>query len=248
MKVVIDTSSLMSLVRYYLPFDKHRALYNTIKKKISEEEIIIIDRVLWECESLSDGIIIDSIAFLRDKAFLKSAKLPYKTEYLLPPDAKTLLGRLENEFVNIPIRRPLNDTQFQSRKSSFVEGADWKQIVLCLNLQSVGEAVVLVTEETERNNDNKLFQKIPVICKGVGVQTMTLPELLQEYDIELEFIVPAAVVNPICERCLHYAQLFGSCEAFPDGDGIPKIILETNRHDKPIDGQKNELVFSPDLT
>jgi hypothetical protein len=245
MKVVIDTSSIMSLVRYYLPFDKNRSLYNNIMQKISEGEIIIIDKVYRECELNSRGIVVNSIAFLRDRAFLKSAKLPYKTEFLLPPDAMTLLGRLENEFVNIHIRRNLTEAQFQSRKSSFVEGADWKQIVLCLNLQSIGEDVVLVTEETEYSNDSKPFQKIPAICKGVGVKTMTLPELLEEYNIELEFLVPAVVVKPICERCMHYAPLFGSCEAFPDIDGIPKIILESNRHDKPIDGQKNEVIFSP---
>lgn len=245
MMVVIDTSSLMSLVRYYFPFDKNKALYIAIMQKIADGEIIIIDKVFRECELNSWGIVINSIAFLRDRAFMKSAKLPYKTEYLIPPDARTLLGRLEVDFVNIPIRRKLTDEQFQTQKSSYVEGADWKQIVLCLNLQVVGESVVLVTEETERSNDGKPFQKIPTICRELGVPTMTLPELLAEYNIELEFNVPAASGTPICERCQHYAPLFGSCEAFPDGDGIPKIILDANRHDKPIDGQVNDFVFTP---
>lgn len=34
MIVLIDTSSLISLVRYYLPFDKDQILYNFLKDKI----------------------------------------------------------------------------------------------------------------------------------------------------------------------------------------------------------------------
>jgi hypothetical protein len=45
MKVIIDTNSLLSLVRYYLPFDKDKILYNFIKNKVQSGEIIIIDKV-----------------------------------------------------------------------------------------------------------------------------------------------------------------------------------------------------------
>lgn len=40
----------------------------------------------------------------------------------------------------------------------------------------------LVTEETESSNDNKLFKKIPAICKELEIETMSLPELLVKYD------------------------------------------------------------------
>lgn len=40
MKVVIDTNSLLSLIRYYLPFDKNGILFQFIKKKIEIGEII----------------------------------------------------------------------------------------------------------------------------------------------------------------------------------------------------------------
>jgi hypothetical protein len=49
MKVVIDTNSLLSLVRYYLPFDKKGILFKFFKNKIEKGEIIIIDRVFQEC-------------------------------------------------------------------------------------------------------------------------------------------------------------------------------------------------------
>jgi hypothetical protein len=45
-----------------------------------------------------------------------------------------------------------------------------------------------VTEESEVSNDNKLFKKIPAICKELDILTMTLPELLDKYDgINIDF-------------------------------------------------------------
>jgi hypothetical protein len=50
------------------------------------------------------------------------------------------------------------------------------------------EQVVLVTEETESSNDNKLFKKIPAICNMLEIVTMTLPELIAMYDgIDIDF-------------------------------------------------------------
>ncbi len=133
MKVVIDTNSLLSLVRYYLP---------------------------------------------------------YKTDSLLAPSPAKFLRQVENQFVNTIVRRQrkLTETEFENQKNSFLNDADMKQMVLCLNLIKDGERVVLVTEETESSNDNKLFRKIPAICKELEIQTMTLPELIAKYDgIDIDF-------------------------------------------------------------
>ncbi len=66
--------------------------------------------------------------------------------------------------------------------------SDMKQVILSLNLKAKGEQVILVTEETESSNDNKLFKKIPAICKELNVETMTLPELLAKFeDIDIDF-------------------------------------------------------------
>ncbi|HBL72111.1 MAG TPA: hypothetical protein DD409_04100 [Bacteroidales bacterium] len=63
MKVVIDTNSLLSLVRYYLPFDKKGVLFQFFKKKIEKGEIIIIDKVLEECTYNSKGIVISILDY-----------------------------------------------------------------------------------------------------------------------------------------------------------------------------------------
>lgn len=184
MKVVIDTNSLLSLVRYYLPFDKKGVLYQFFKNKIKIGEIIIIDKVLEECTYISKGIVISTLDYMNDKDFLKSAKVPFKTDSLLAPSPAKFLRQLENQFVNTIVRnqKKLTDTEFENQKNTFLSNADMRQIILCLNLQKVGENVVLVTEETESNNDNKLFKKIPAICRELNIDTLTLPELLEKYD------------------------------------------------------------------
>lgn len=191
MKVVIDTNSLLSLVRYYLPFDKKVILFNFFKTKIEKGEIIIIDKVFQECTYNSKGIVLTTLDYLNDKTFLKSSKVPYKTDSLLAPSPAKFLRQVENQFVNTVVRRQkkLSDTEFENQKNSFLNNADMKQIILCLNLIKDGERVVLVTEETESSNDNKLFKKIPAICKELQIETMTLPELIAKYDgIDIDFL------------------------------------------------------------
>ncbi len=190
MKVVIDTNSLLSLVRYYLPFDKKGVLFQFFKKKIEIGEIIIIDKVLQECTYNSKGIVLTTLDYLNDKAFLKTAKVPYKTDSIIAPSPAKFLRQVENQFVNTVIRkqRKLTDTEFDNQKNAFLNDADMRQIILCLNLLKDGEKVVLVTEETENSNDNKLFKKIPAICKELNISTLTLPELLVKYDgIDIDF-------------------------------------------------------------
>jgi Domain of unknown function (DUF4411) len=190
MKVVIDTNSLLSLVRYYLPFDKKSVLFGFIKEKINQGEIIIIDKVLEECTYNSKGLVIKTLTYLEDKVFVKSAKVPYKTDSLLAPSPAKFLRQVDNQFVNTIVRnqRKLTDTEFENQKNSFLNGADMKLIILCLNLIKERKEVTLVTEESEVSNDNKLFKKIPAICKELDILAMTLPELLDKYDgINIDF-------------------------------------------------------------
>ncbi len=193
MKIVIDTSSLLSLVRYYLPFDKNDVLHDFIKDKIYQGEIIIIDKVLEECKYNSKGLILEKLSYLSDKSFQKSAKIPHKTDTLIAPAPSKFLRQIDNQFVNTIIRkqRKLTDVEYENQKNHFLEEADMKMIILCLNLNkdnNLFKDVILVTEETENSNDNKLFKKIPAICKELNITTMTLPELLEKYDdIVVEF-------------------------------------------------------------
>jgi len=190
MKVAIDTNSLLSLVRYYLPFDKKSVLFDFIKTKIKDGEIIIIDKILEECVYTSKGLVLSSIDYLTEKAFLKAHKIPSNTEFILPPAPAKFLRQVENQFVNGVQKNRLTPVEFENRKNDFMNSADMKLILFCMNLKkdNPSEDIYLVTEETEDSNDSKVFKKIPAICRVLELETLTLPQMIEKFDkINIEF-------------------------------------------------------------
>ncbi|MCL7989213.1 DUF4411 family protein [Sphingobacterium sp. lm-10] len=193
MTVVIDTNSLVSLVRYYLPFDVQDVLFAFIKQKIADGEIVIIDKVLEQCSYQSKGLVLNSLKYLTDKAFLKAAQVPTKTDEILPPSPAKFLRQVDNQFVNRVVRnrREITDAEYDVQKNHYLNDADMKMIIFCLHLKqkTSDRKILLVTEETEQSNDNKLFKKIPAICKELQIETCPLPDLLNLYknEVKLEF-------------------------------------------------------------
>lgn len=188
MIVIIDTSSLLSLVRYYLPFDKQNKLFDLIKSKIQSHEIIIIDEVLRECRYTSKGITIKKLDYLIDKDFQKKHNCPTNTEDILPPAPAKFYNQVDNSFINGAVKNKLSDIQYESMKTSFLNSADARMIIFCLNTINKAplEQIYIVTEESEESNDHKAFKKIPAICKFLDIQVITLPQLLEIYN-EVDF-------------------------------------------------------------
>lgn len=184
MKVVIDTSSLLSLVRYYLPFDKRKILFEIVKAKIANGEILVIDKIIDECEYTSKGIVLETLSFLTDKVFNKTHKLPLNTEFILPPAPAKFYRMVDNNFVVAVQRKRLNETQYDSLKNDFMNSADMKMILTSLKLKSENpmEEIYLVTEETEASNDNKVFKKIPAICSQLDLQTINIQQLIDKLE------------------------------------------------------------------
>ncbi len=181
MRVVIDTSSLLSLVRYYLPFDNDRVLFNIIKSKFESGEIILIDKVFEECKYIAKGIVISSLDYFENK------KLQVKTDEILPN--RKFFNQLENQFINGSIRNKLTNIQFENRKNDFLESADAKLLLYCLEQKkTIIDNTILVTEETDGSNDNKSFKKLPAICKILEIEVRTLPDLMKLYD-EINFVI-----------------------------------------------------------
>nr|NQU89851.1 DUF4411 family protein [Bacteroidota bacterium] len=175
MKVVIDTSSLLSLVRYYLPFDKKRVLYNFIKEKVESGEIVILDKVYEECKYTAKGIVVETLEYL------SNIKSHFKTDALLP--SPKFFNQLENQFINGAVKSRLSSVEFENRKNAYLNSADAK--LLLYGLQNKGmklDKTIIVTEETEFSNDNKSFKKLPAICKILELEVLTLPKLLALYD------------------------------------------------------------------
>jgi len=175
MKVVIDTSSLMALVRYYLPFDNDNSLKDFFKTKVENKEIIVLDKVAIESKRNDKGIIIKSLEFIEDK------KNQVKTDVLLPE--ASFIRDLENRLCYGARKNTLNEVEFENRKRVFLEEADSKLLLFCLsnkgglNLDNC----LLITEETRADNDEKLFKKLPVMCELLGIEHCNLPSLFQNY-------------------------------------------------------------------
>jgi len=191
MRVIIDTSSLISLVRYYLPFDKDSHLFENILRRIENHDIIIIDEVLNECRYTSKGIVVKSMNYLENKGFQKEFKVPIRTKDVLPPAPAKFYRRLEHEFINASAKNNLSVVEFENRKSTFLKSADCRIVIHALNCIKLNphEEIIIITEESEANNDNKAFKKLPTICKLLDIKVLTLPQLLEKYpDIDLRII------------------------------------------------------------
>ena len=187
MKVVIDTSSLLSLVRYYMPFDNEQVLFDFLKSKLLAGDIILIDKVLDECKYIAKKIILKQLFFLDDKQFLKSSGFPYKTDSLLAPSPGKFLRMVDDHFAISVQKGKLTAAQYETEKNAYLNSADIKQIILCMNLIKNHEDVVLLTEESRSSNDSKLFKKIPAICNILGINSISLPDLLsRSSDIEIK--------------------------------------------------------------
>ena len=173
MKAIIDTSSLLAFVRYYIPFDENSNLKEQIKNKIENDELIIIDKVVEESKRIKKGIILKSLNFI------ENSKKIIPTETILP-DA-TFFNQLKNNFCNTELikLKGLNDTEFEKEKNYFLNSADAKLILYALKFKA--DNICIVSEETLSNNDNKIFKKIPFICNMVDIKCCTLPEFLQDY-------------------------------------------------------------------
>jgi len=186
MKVIIDTSSLISLVKYYLPFDSSNKLYDLIKKQIENYDLIIIDEVLRECEIIAKKIVIKKLSYLVDKDFLKKFKLPIKTADLIPPAPKKFYNLVDNNFITSYARR-LDSAEFEQRKKEYLNSADARMIIFTLNQlhNYPNERFIIVTEESETGNDQKEFKKIPAICNVIDIEVMTLPDLLELYNDQI---------------------------------------------------------------
>lgn len=175
MRAVIDTTSLVSFVRYYLPFDKADKLKKLLEKKFISGELIILDKVFEEAGRIAKGIVTEQLEFLDNKKKL------VKTELILPE--QKFFKILENQLCYGAQKNRLNTVEFDLKKKEFLEAADAKLILFCLKDKNKLELdkPILVTEETRTDNDGKLFKKLPEICSILEIEHCNLPTLLRDY-------------------------------------------------------------------
>jgi len=175
MRAVIDTTSLVSFVRYYLPFDKADKLKKLLEKKFISGELIVLDKVFEESGRVAKGIVTKELDFLDDKKKL------VKTDLILPP--QKFFNTLEHQLCYGSQKNKLSSIEFEIKKNEFLVTADAKLILFCEKDKHSLELdkPILVTEETRSENDNKLFKKLPEICTILNIDYCNLPTLLKDH-------------------------------------------------------------------
>lgn len=181
MKVIIDTSSWVALIRYYHPFDSKQILKNFFEKKLKDSSFILIDKVLEECKYQSQKIVVTEYTFTMDKDVVTSTTeiLPYKRFF------NALSNNWSNPLLRNRLLRDEGEEVFQSQIQEFVKGADAKLILTAKHFKDKGEDVLVVTEETTHSNDGKLFKKIPFICDNLNIGSCNVQELIKRFDTDL---------------------------------------------------------------
>ena len=186
MEYIIDTSTWISLIRYYKPFDVGSVIYDFFKRKIENNEFVVLAEVSKECGYLSGGLVVKELDYINDKNFIT------KTSSILP--TKKFYNLLENQFCNAFERRQLEDYEVESLTERFIKSADAKIIMTTIAKKKVlSKEVVVVTEETTTSNDKKLFKKIPAMCSALDIECLKLPELIKRFDKEISIAVRYAM-------------------------------------------------------
>jgi len=68
---LIDTNSLLSLVKYYLAFDNQNKLYSFVEEQFKSGTFILLKAVFNECKTLRQGLILDNLQFLKENIVKK---------------------------------------------------------------------------------------------------------------------------------------------------------------------------------
>ena len=172
MRTLVDTSSLVSLARYYHPFDNTEILNEYLNSEIDSGNIIVLDKIAEEVKYVSGGMAVKAFSCLKDKNRVVS------TKDLIPKPQ--FFKMLDNSFVdNATKRLKFNDDEagYNNERDVFLKGADCALVVYAMNNTSKMDPIQILTAN---QNDGKLFKKIPFICKAIGIRTLTSVEFLKE--------------------------------------------------------------------
>lgn len=151
MNAIIDTSSLLAFVRYYLPFDKNGTFKNLFETKFESGEIILLDKVFEEAKFISQGVILKELDFISDKT------KHINTANLIPN--KKFFNLLENQFCNKDIIRlkGITEVEFEQEKVRYLTTPDANLLLYSLTIKQNNP--IVVTEETKVSNDIKFSKK-----------------------------------------------------------------------------------------
>ncbi len=191
MVVVVDTCSLHRLVEYYLPLDKSNKLVPLMESLFMSHDIVMTKAIYDECAHMSKGIILEKLPFLKSKDF---KPLIVKEDTFIPDNK--LMTILNDHFTIREKFKSLPPEQQEAQKEIYLQGGDFS-LLTCAYMKKKGMAEELfgddlrvLTDETPADNDNKCFKKIPICCKILDTNVISIREFL-EYATEgkIELII-----------------------------------------------------------
>ena len=182
MEYYFDTSSLVALARYYHPFDKNGRLFDFVRSKFQNKEIIVLDAILNEAKFTCKGIVLQEYPFIEEQK-----DLIVDTKDLMPYSTKKFGNMVDKNFA---VAALLNNgkVNYSIMKQVFLNSGDGKLILTMYNrLHDDKEAkICIVTEESKTGNDGKIFKKIPALCEFIGARCISLVDFLQTTSFHVE--------------------------------------------------------------
>ena len=180
---LIDTSSLISLVRYYNPFDRDKKLRRKIQKMFITEQCFLLESVLNEAKRVSQGIVLQTYDFLsKEEKGEKKINL-IKNVSPIPDECHE---RIDATWAIQDRKDKIKSQEYSERKEKEIQQADF-QLIFTVKYNNKCKEAIIVTEESKSINDSKDFKKIPAICEIENIPCITLPEMLKKAGIQLEY-------------------------------------------------------------
>ena len=178
---IIDTCSLLAIVRYYLSVKGGEELLRFLEQKFKSHELVLLTSIHRETARTQQGIVLEKMPILNEK------NLHIDDSKLLPPAPRKFSNMLENNFCIPLLKKRLSQDEWEQQKAVYMQTGDARMILYALNNTELNP--VIITEETAHSNDGKLFKKLPQICDYLDIKSMTIAQWLSANGIALKWVL-----------------------------------------------------------
>lgn|GEM_PF-5826286 len=105
--------------------------------------------------------------FLLDKKVNKEFKYSVKTKNMIAPKPTKYIITKSNQGLNTGLIKTNNITKLEvdNLVNEYISSTDSIMLIYTLNQIHKSNSVMIVTEESDKDNDNKVKKKIPFFCK-----------------------------------------------------------------------------------
>ena len=176
MRYIIDTSSLLSLVRYYEPFDSGNEILIPHIEELFKNKLVLLKAIKEEAERVAQGKVIQKLPFLSTVSTEGNIDVTREQH-----------EKIDNNWSVRQQKNKLNRDEYNEQKNKEIKRGDFQLILFALAKKEKNNIVTIVTEESARLNDQKLFKKIPMICKFEVIPCITLPTMLKKLNLNITY-------------------------------------------------------------